>query len=145
MSATTKEELEGLTHGHPCHLCGATCCRYVAVALVPPRGTDDRDLIHWYLSHTDVCIYIDKDEDWWVQVGTACRHIAADGGCGIYESRPQLCRDYGSETCERAEHDVENIAEFETVEEFELFFAVNYRVVGDKVRRKHRRFRAAAP
>ena len=145
MAATTDGEPEGLTHGHPCHACGATCCRYVAVALAPPRGEDDRDLIHWYLSHTGVCIYIDKDEDWWVQVGTACRHIAADGGCGVYESRPQLCRDYGSDACERADHDGENIAEFTTVEEFERFFATNYRSAGGKVRRKHRRYRATAP
>lgn len=137
--------IERLEQGHPCHACGATCCRYVAVALAPPRGTDDRDLIHWYLSHAAVCIYIDKDEDWWVQVGTDCRHIDANGGCGIYESRPQLCRDYGSDACERADHDGENIAEFATVGQFESFFALNYRVVGSKVRRKHRRYRATPP
>ena len=69
-----------------------TCCRYVAVALAPPRDGADRDLIHWYF-RKKICVYIDKDGDWWVQVGTDCRHIAAGGGCGIYESRPQLCRD----------------------------------------------------
>ena len=141
MTKTIKADTEGLSHGHPCHACGATCCRYVAVALEPPRGEDDRDLIHWYLSHTDVCIYIDKDEDWWIQVGTACRHIAAEGACGIYESRPQLCRNYGSDACERADQDGDNVAEFTTVEEFEHFFAVNYRVADGKVRRKHRRYR----
>lgn len=145
MPNATKTTVEGLTHGHPCHSCGATCCRYVAVALTPPRDTADRDLIHWYLSHTAVCIYIDKDGDWWVQVGTDCRHIAADDGCGIYESRPQLCRNYGTHACERADHDDENIAEFTTVEQFEEFFELNFRVAGDKVRRRHRRFRAAAP
>ncbi len=134
----------GLDHGHPCHSCGAACCRYVAVALAPPRDADDRDLIHWYLSHADVCVYIDKDGEWWVQVGTDCRHIAPDGGCGVYESRPQLCRDYGTHACERADHDDENIAEFTTIEQFELFFALNYRLAGEKVRRKHRRYRATA-
>jgi Fe-S-cluster containining protein len=145
MAKTKKIESEDLTHGHPCHSCGETCCRYVAVALVPPRDGSDRDLIHWYLSHHQVCIYIDKDEDWWVQVGTDCRHIGAGGGCTIYESRPQLCRDYGTHACERADHDDENIAEFTTVGQFEDFFALNYRVLGEKVRRKHRRFRTAAP
>ena len=145
MAKTTKGEAAGLTHGHPCHSCGATCCRYVAVALAPPRDGGDRDLIHWYLSHQQVCVYIDKDGDWWVQVGTDCRHIAAGGGCGIYESRPQLCRDYGTHACERADHDDENIAEFTTVEQFELFFGLNYRVVGDKVRRRHRRYRTTPP
>lgn len=131
--------------GNPCHACGAACCRYVAVALTPPRDEDDRDLFHWYLSHAGVCIYIDKDQDWWIQVGADCRHIVRDGGCGIYESRPRLCRKYGAEACERADPAGDNIAEFTTVEEFERFFAENYRVAGDKIRRTHRRLRAPAP
>ncbi len=145
MTKTTKGKSGGLNSGHPCHSCGATCCRYVAVALAPPHDGDDRDLIHWYLKHENVCVYIDKDGDWWVQVGTDCRHITAAGGCDSYETRPQLCRDYGTHVCESADHDDENIAEFTTVEQFELFFALNYRVAGDKVRRRHRRFRATAP
>lgn len=143
--ATDEKKGPRLEDGHPCHACGETCCRYVAVALAAPRDDSDRDLIHWYLSHAGVCIYIDKDEDWWVQVNTDCRHIAADGGCGIYASRPQLCRNYGTHACERADHDDENVAEFTTVEEFERFFAVNFRLVGAKVRRKHRRYRALEP
>lgn len=141
MENGTKAATEGLAHGHPCHACGATCCRYVAVALGQPRGEDDRDLFHWYLSHQGVCIYIDKDEDWWIQVGTDCRHIAVDGGCGVYESRPQLCRTYGSDACERADQEGDNVAEFTTVEEFERFFEVNFRVTGGRVRRRHRRYR----
>jgi Fe-S-cluster containining protein len=141
MAKANKQQGGGLAHGNPCHACGATCCRYVAVALAVPRDQSDRDLIHWYLSHQKVCIYIDKDGDWWVQVGTDCSHIGKDGGCGIYESRPQLCRNYGAHACERADHDDENIAEFNSVAEFEAFFALNYRVVaGDKIRRTHRRY-----
>ena len=146
-SAMAKRKSAGvatLEHSHPCHSCGAACCRYVAVALAPPRELDDRDLVRWYLSHRKVCVYIDKDGDWWVQVGTDCRHIAPDGGCRIYESRPQLCRDYGTQACERADHDDENIAEFTSVEEFERFFELNYRVEADRVRRRHRRYRTAA-
>jgi Fe-S-cluster containining protein len=145
MAATRKGTSDGLTHGHPCHACGATCCRYVGIALERPRGQDDRDLIHWYLSHKNLCIYVDKDGDWWIQVDTDCRHIAPDGGCGIYERRPQLCRNYQAATCERADAEGDNIAEFTTVEEFERFFELNYRVVGDKLRRKHRTYRAPSP
>jgi Fe-S-cluster containining protein len=145
MSNQAKKTAEALAHGHPCHSCGAACCRYIAAALAPPRDVGDRDLIHWYLSHTAVCIYIDKDGDWWIQVATDCRHIVADGRCAIYETRPQLCRRYGTDTCERADHDDENIAEFATVQQFETFFEENFRIVGDKVRRRHRRYRPAAP
>ena len=145
MARRKRETPPLLENGHPCHSCGAACCRYVAVALTPPREADDRDLIHWYLSHHQVCVYIDRDGDWWVQVDTDCRHIGPGGACAIYEDRPQLCRDYGTHACERADHDEENIAEFTTVEQFERFFEANFRVDGERVRRRHRRYRAAAP
>ena len=134
-------ESQGLAHGHPCHACGATCCRYIGLALARPRDLEDCDLIRWYLSHQGVCVYVDRDGDWWVQVDTDCRHIGANGACAIYETRPQLCRDYGTHACERADHDDQNVAEFSSVEQFERFFALNYRVDGDKVRRRHRRYR----
>jgi hypothetical protein len=69
-----------LSHGHPCHACGEVCCRYVGIALAPPREASDRDLIRWYLLHAGVCVYIDRDGDWWVQVDTDCRNIRPDGG-----------------------------------------------------------------
>jgi Fe-S-cluster containining protein len=144
MARTGKDAGSRLGRRHPCHSCGAACCRYVAATLAPPRDTDDIDQIRWYLSHERVCVYIDKDGEWWIQVGTNCRHIAADGRCDIYESRPQLCRDYETHSCERADHDDENIAEFNSVEEFERFFELNYRVAGEGVRRRHRRYRAPA-
>ena len=135
----------GLSQGHPCHSCGAACCRYVGLALAAPRDLEDRDLIRWYLLHRGVCVYVDKDGEWWVQVDTDCRNVDAAGRCTDYERRPQLCRDYGTHACERAEHGDENIAEFSTVEEFERFFELNFRVDGDRVRRRHRRYRAVAP
>jgi Fe-S-cluster containining protein len=144
MKAQRSKTATILEQGHPCRSCGATCCRYVAVALSPPRERADHDLIHWYLLHRKVCIYIDRDGDWWVQVGTNCRHIAADGSCGIYERRPQLCREYGTHACERADHNDENIAEFTTIEEFERFFRLNFRFVGEAVRRRHRGYRTSA-
>ncbi|HEY6000919.1 MAG TPA: YkgJ family cysteine cluster protein [bacterium] len=140
MARRSKTVADALAHGHPCHSCGALCCRYVAAALDPPKERADRDLIRWYLAHTKVCVYIDRDGDWWVQVGTDCRNLGPDGSCRDYDHRPQLCREYGTDSCERADHDAENIAEFETVEEFERFFRANYRTEGDRVRRRHRRY-----
>ena len=55
---------------------------------------------------------------------------------------PQL---RSADACERADQDGDNVAEFTTVEEFERFFELNYRVVvGGKLRRKRRRYRAPA-
>src|SRR5512139_3809542 len=145
MAKGSKAVVDALAHGHPCHSCGAVCCRYVAVALAAPKERDDRDLIRWYLAHRKVCVYIDRDGDWWVQVGTDCRHLAADGSCRDYANRPQLCRDYGVESCERADHDDENIAEFTTVDQFERFFRANFRAAGKRLRRRHRRYVVPSP
>lgn len=35
-------------------------------------------------------------------LGARCRHLSAEGLCAIYESRPQICRDYAAdELCDR--------------------------------------------
>ncbi len=31
---------------------------------------------------------------------TECTHIKDDGRCGIYTTRPQICRDYSNDYCE---------------------------------------------
>ena len=33
-------------------------------------------------------------------VHTVCRHLQDDHRCGIYETRPQICRDYTTDNCE---------------------------------------------
>ena len=31
---------------------------------------------------------------------TTCKHLQKDGRCGIYEIRPQICRDHSNDFCE---------------------------------------------
>ena len=53
----------------------------------------------WQISHGDIDIY--KDEDgWFLLINNRCMHILPGGGCGIYETRPQVCRDYSNDYCE---------------------------------------------
>jgi Fe-S-cluster containining protein len=33
-------------------------------------------------------------------VHTTCKHLGHDNRCGIYETRPQICRDYTTDNCE---------------------------------------------
>jgi Fe-S-cluster containining protein len=33
-------------------------------------------------------------------VHTVCRHLQTDNRCGIYDTRPQICRDYSTDKCE---------------------------------------------
>lgn len=33
-------------------------------------------------------------------VHTTCKHLLDDYRCGIYETRPQICREYSTDNCE---------------------------------------------
>ncbi len=72
----------------------------------------DFDTLLWQLSHHNVQAY--KDEDgWYLLLNTRCQHLLEGGGCGIYDSRPQICRDHSNDYCE-----YDSAAE----DGFELFF-----------------------
>jgi len=46
-------------------------------------------------------VEIYKEEgDWYLMFRGSCKHIQTDGACGIYEFRPQICRDYENDWCE---------------------------------------------
>ena len=64
-----------------------------------PRKKDDFQLMLWQISHANVEFY--KDEDgWFLMFITPCEHLKDNGQCGIYEQRPDICRDYSNDYCE---------------------------------------------
>ena len=83
-----------------CDLCeGSKCCNYITQAIDTPRSMDEFDTLLWQLAHKNIQAY--KDEDgWFLLVYTACQFLQPDGRCGIYETRPQMCRDYTNDYCE---------------------------------------------
>ena len=83
-----------------CGFCpGRKCCTYVTESLATPRSKSDFDHLLWQVSHEGVAVY--KDEDgWFLLVEGRCSHLQPDGRCGIYERRPQVCRDYSNDYCE---------------------------------------------
>jgi len=96
-----------------CSFCvGSKCCSYTTEQLSTPRSKHDFDHILWQISHRDIQVY--KDEDgWFLLINNACTHLVAGVGCGIYETRPQVCREYSNDYCEYDEAAEKN---------FELFF-----------------------
>ena len=96
-----------------CTLCHSSkCCTYITQQIDTPRSKQDFDVLLWQLSHQSVQVY--KDEDgWFLLVNTPCLHLLEDGGCGIYDVRPQICRDHSNEYCEY---------DAPAEEGFELFF-----------------------
>ena len=51
------------------------------------------------MSHENVCLFKD-DDGWFLLVNNPCSHLLPDGRCGIYETRPQICRDHSNDNCE---------------------------------------------
>ena len=83
-----------------CGFCtNSKCCTYVTQQIDTPRSKYDFEHLLWQLAHRNVQAY--KDEDgWYLLFNSACGHLEPDGRCGIYEQRPQICRDYSNDYCE---------------------------------------------
>jgi Fe-S-cluster containining protein len=80
--------------GLPCHECAALCCRYYALQIDTPESEEDFEAIRWYLMHGSTWVWVDEG-DWYLQVEQECRNLGPSGECLVYETRPQICRDYG--------------------------------------------------
>ena len=64
-----------------------------------PENRKDFDFIRWYLLHDRASAFVD-DDNWYLLVHTTCKHLRDDNRCGIYETRPQICREYTTDDCE---------------------------------------------
>ncbi|MBL4886037.1 MAG: YkgJ family cysteine cluster protein, partial [Planctomycetaceae bacterium] len=95
-----KKTREQLKSGESlCDYCTAKCCRYFALPIETPDSREEMDNIRWYMLHEHVSIFVD-DGDWYLMVHTKCRKLRDDNLCGIYETRPEICREYSSDNCE---------------------------------------------
>ncbi len=82
-----------------CEHCAAACCRYLALPLDKPTNRRDYDDIRWYLLHENISVFV-EDGDWFVQFPTRCKHIGPDNRCTLYETRPEICREYDFGQCD---------------------------------------------
>jgi Fe-S-cluster containining protein len=117
----------GKTHlkkegAHPCHECTA-CCSYIALEIDEPTTNREYDYIRWYLFRPNVKVYVDWDGDWHLQVDSDCQHLLPNGLCGVYETRPNICRDFDWRDCEKHNDDPAEKWLFTTPEEFLTWFA----------------------
>ncbi len=82
-----------------CEYCAAKCCHYFALPIETPEDFADYEYIRWYLLHDRASVF-KEDDDWYLLVHTVCEHLQDDYRCGIYETRPKICRDYTTKECE---------------------------------------------
>ena len=134
VSSETKPTRGELQPGEAlCEHCTAKCCRYFALAIDTPATRKDFDYLRWYLMHERAAVFT-EDETWYLLIHTPCRHLQADQRCGVYATRPQICRDYSTKDCEYDEHWVYQ-RYFETSEQLEEYVeAVLPRAPGQSIR-----------
>ena len=97
-----------ITPENKCSFCeGAKCCTYITQKIETPRSKYDFEHLLWQVSHANVQCYRD-DDGWYLMFRTPCLHLQPDGRCGIYEHRPQICRDYDNDYCEYDEPPEQN-------------------------------------
>ena len=82
-----------------CEHCTGHCCRYIALPIETPTERSDFDDIRWYLLHEGINVFIEEGE-WYINIPTNCRHLQPDYRCGIYETRPRICREYSADNCD---------------------------------------------
>lgn len=89
-----------ITADNKCSFCkGSVCCTYITQQIDTPRGMEDFDTLLWQVAHFQTQAY--KDEDgWFLLVNNRCTHLQTGGRCGIYETRPMICREHSNEDCE---------------------------------------------
>jgi Fe-S-cluster containining protein len=86
---------------------GSICCTYITHELKTPRTKAEFDYLLWQVSHDHVAVYRDNSA-WYLMVSGKCSHLVEPGGlCGIYETRPQICRDHSNKHCDYDEQDLE--------------------------------------
>ena len=124
-----------------CDRCAALCCRYFALPLDNPDCRKDFDNIRWYLVHENVVVFVEKKQ-WYIGIMNRCKHLQPDNRCGIYETRPQLCRSYSSDHCDYHGGDYNYEQLFTSAEDlwaFALEFLRDQRQGKSKRRRKRSR------
>jgi Fe-S-cluster containining protein len=82
-----------------CDHCTAKCCRYFSLPIDEPDTFEEFEYLRWYVQHDQATIFT-EDDSWFVLVHTVCKHLRPDNRCGIYKTRPQICRDYTTDQCE---------------------------------------------
>ncbi len=107
-----------------CDYCSAKCCKYFALPIETPTERKDFDFMRWYLLHDRATVFV-EDDTWYLLVHTQCKHLRSDNLCGIYETRPQICRDYSTDGCEYEDHWVYDFY-FETAEQVEEYVDMRF-------------------
>lgn len=89
-----------VTPENKCDYCKQSiCCTYITQEIDAPKKMKDYDYLLWLVSHKNVSVFKD-DDGWFLSAANPCEHLQSNGNCGIYHTRPQICRDHSNDCCE---------------------------------------------
>jgi uncharacterized protein len=107
-----------------CTRCVAKCCRYFMLQLDTPTTKSDFENIRWYLCHEGTTVFVEK-RVWYLHVDQNCRHLEPNGRCGIYEKRPDICREHDPGTCE-FESEYQPDLQFNNIDDLDQYLAKRF-------------------
>jgi Fe-S-cluster containining protein len=134
----------------PCDRCTARCCGYFALQIDRPVTAEQYDQIRWFLVHEKTAVWVEEG-DWFLEVRNPCRKLTTDHSCGIYATRPDVCREYGApgaeDSCEFDGQGLSFDLYFDTPEAFEAWSREELARRDARLakRRERRRARASRP
>lgn len=103
-----------------CDSCSGLCCRYFALPIDNPTTARCYDNIRWYLCHENVVVFI-EEKQWYIGIMSRCKHLQPDNRCGIYETRPKVCREYKTDNCDYHGGEYNFEALFTSAEQLEAY------------------------
>lgn len=121
-----------------CEHCTAACCRYIALPIDTPEDQADFDDIRWFLIHERVSVFV-EDGDWYISLESPCRHLQPDHRCGIYDTRPKICRSYSVDDCDYHSGDYGWEQHFTCAEHLDAYVRANPPEQTTNPRQKRRR------
>lgn len=83
-----------------CKDCSANCCKHIAVPIDEPSTPEDFAAIRWWVSHDDISVYKDVENDWVVEFRSKCGNLEGNR-CTVYGGvkYPHICKEYEMRTC----------------------------------------------
>ena len=67
------------------------CCNSINQKIPTPKSKEDFDHLIWQVAHENINIFKDAD-GWFLHIQSSCMHLGPNGACGIYDTRPLVCR-----------------------------------------------------
>ncbi|MFT5592307.1 MAG: Fe-S-cluster containining protein [Oceanicoccus sp.] len=88
-----------ITADNKCDFCSALCCSYITQEIDTPRTMHAFDVLLWQVAHKGIHVFKDGN-GWYLLSMTKCEFVMPDNRCGIYETRPMICREHSNNACE---------------------------------------------